>query len=417
MLLRSMEGENETIVTTLVNHYESDVANGDAPPMLPWFLEHDQPSSSEDLCCTLSRLMKVFSTIENNEDRIPLSSVISPAGHSPNAFDVSRSFHFAAVLSALGVCEELTDEKECALLESYASQLQSVGAWEWAVYVALCRLSESPLSRNMIARKKRMAFEIVHRYYTVEEDEDLKKCRSFLEKEVGIPSAWFEMALSTSAIQRFDVRSFVSHSVSFSRQQALQVYEEAILPDDLFNGGKENYRGIINFLDAMNNDNSDFSTLRGAVYNYLQLMKGVANFVNEDTTQTDSVDLSYQNLLERARSILRCVIKLQEQTSSWKLFDGLPLVPESATLTELSSSLSLLMARLNDIGVGQIVFQGNSDAMTIKDVGHPAFAFACTNDDFVFNQLNSKTALRDKYKMVDLNVAGTSDTVYRPQRL
>jgi len=42
------------------------------------------------------------------------------------------------------------------------------------------------------------------------------------------------------------------HSVSFSTQQALQVYEEAILPDVLFNGGKENYRGIINCLDAMN---------------------------------------------------------------------------------------------------------------------------------------------------------------------
>jgi len=93
-------------------------------------------------------------------------------------------------------------------------------------------------------------------------------------------------------------------------------------------------------------------------------MKGVANLVNEDTTQTDSVDMSYQNLLQRERafSILRCVIKLQEQTFSWKLFGGLPLVPESATLTEFSSSLSLLMARLNDIGAGQIVFQGNSDA-------------------------------------------------------
>jgi len=53
------------------------------------------------------------------------------------------------------------------------------------------------------------------------------------------------------------------HSVSVSTQQALQVYEETILPDVLFNGGKENYRGIINFfLDAMNNDNSDFSTPR-----------------------------------------------------------------------------------------------------------------------------------------------------------
>jgi len=134
--------------------------------------------------------------------------------------------------------------------------------------------------------------------------------------------------------------------------------------------------GIMNFLDAMNNDNSDVSTLRGAVCDCLQLMKGGADFVNEDTTQTDSLDLSYQNLLERALSILRCVIKIQEQTSSCKLFDGLPLVPESATLTELFSSLSLLKARLNDIGAGQIVFHGNPDAnpdaTTIKDVDHPA---------------------------------------------
>ena len=84
--------------------------------------------------------MKVFSSIGSSEDKVPISSVITPAGHTPNIFDVSRSFHFAAILPAVVlVCEDLTDDEELSLLGSYASQSQSYGAWEWALYVSLCR--------------------------------------------------------------------------------------------------------------------------------------------------------------------------------------------------------------------------------------------------------------------------------------
>ncbi len=103
--------------------------------------------------------MKVFSSIGSSEDKVPISNVITPAGHTPNIFDVSRSFHFAAILPAVVVCEDLTDDEEFSLLGSYASQSQSYGAWEWALYVSLCRLKvRNPYQATLlIGRRDRLS--------------------------------------------------------------------------------------------------------------------------------------------------------------------------------------------------------------------------------------------------------------------
>ena len=414
MLLKSMIGDprnGDTLCTSLVKQYESEVASGVSPPATAWFRNCTQ-DTSVDRNCTLFRLLKVFSIVEGGEDKIPLSTVISPEGHSPNALDLSTSFHLASVMSALGVCGDLSDQEEFFLLESYSSQLQSAGVWEWAVYVSLCCITSKPFSIN-IERKKRAAMEIICKFYTSENNRDAKKRRSFLENEVGVPTAWFEMALSTSAIQKFEVNKCIEHSASTSTSQALKIYEETILPDVLFNGNKDSCRDIINFLEAMGADNTNVSTLRGAVYDYLMLLRDVSEFSKEGY---DNLESTYQILLERASSVQRSLSKLQaKSSSSWKLFNGQNLVPESVTLTELSSSLSHLIAQLNDTMTGKFASQVESNALTFKNSAHPVFS--CSNDDFMFNQLDSKAALRGKYRMIDQHVSFNNGLVYRPQRL
>ena len=54
---------------------------------------------------------------------ISLTDVIAPRGHTFHEHDVSKAFHFASALSALDVCQPLTQTQEGRLLEAYAFQL------------------------------------------------------------------------------------------------------------------------------------------------------------------------------------------------------------------------------------------------------------------------------------------------------
>lgn len=359
--------------------------------------------------------MKLFSSLQTNEEPLPLSSVISPAGHSPNGADVSRAFHFAAILSSFGICDGLSESEEFSLLESYASQLQSAGSWEWAVYVSLCRLNEEPLSSYIINRKQLAAFDIIKRNFYSENDEAMEISRKFLENEIGIPSSWFELASSLSAIQRFDVKSYISHSASTSTVDALQTYEHSVLPDIFFNGGKDGMENILSFLDELDGDSVNASTLRGAVYNYLELHKEISNLASDNM---DDLNARCQHLIDRARAAHQCVLKLHEiPSTSWKLFDSHPLVPSNVTISELSNSLSILIINMNNFMTGKVSTETENDVTTLTSARHPAFS--CGNDDLEFNQLDPMAGIRGKYRMVDLSVpvATIKSSRYRPRRL
>ncbi len=410
MLLKSTIGdsqENESICSSLVKKYEHEVACGVAPPATSWFSPPTQDSSAN---CTFFRLMQVFSGIECDEHKIPLSTVISPRGHSPNPLDLSTSFHLASILSSLGVCADLSESEEMSLLESYSSQLQRAGAWEWAVYVSLCQLTLKPLPYQ-VEWKKRLGMEIICKNYTSENVMATTK-RSFLE-DLGVPSAWFEKALSTSAIQNFDVSKYIDKSSATSTSVALRIYEEAILPDVLFNGNKEGCRDIINYLETIGADDSNEPTLRGVVYDYLILLGEASKFSEGDSGNAES---TYQSLLDRSRSVNRSLSHLQEiPSSSLKLFNDFNLVPRDVLLTEIIDSLPRLMKQLNDTMAGKIASRVESNVLTLQNSSMSAFS--CSNDDFMFSQLDSRAALRGNYRMIDKNVSFNNGLVYRPQRL
>ena len=409
MLWKTM-GCNGLPISALMNAYEIEVANGTAP--FAWFAE--SASGDEDRNCTTFRLLKLYSFVENDGGKIPLSRIICPSGHNSNILDGSKSFHFAAIISALETYGNLSDAQEFSLLESYSSQLEHSGHWEWAVYVSLCRLSTKPLSNN-IHRKKRMAMDIICRNYTVENDNVAMQKRLFLKNEVRIPDDWFDKALSMSALQKFDIDKFIQHTSITSTNQAMKVYEDAILPDVLFNRGTSSYQDILNFLDALGNGVSNELSLRGLVYHYLTLLIDVSKALNERNDNVES-SYTYQDLLERAQSLRRYLQNLEKLPSmSWELFNGQSLVSKSVTLTELGISLESLTTRLNNNMAGKIESMSSSSSLALKNQAH--LAFSSSNDDFVFKEFDSKAALRGKYKMLDHNLSLNNGLVYRPQRL
>jgi hypothetical protein len=66
---------------------------------------------------------------------------------------------------------------------------------------------------------------------------------------------------------------------------------------------------------------------------------------------------------------------------------------------------------------GTIADQGYDKGMILALGNASQLAFSCSNDDFVFSQIDSKAVLRGKYRMIDLKLPMNSGPVYRPQRL
>ena len=417
MLLKALcsdYGGNTSIVSSLVEQYELDVTNGVAPPAHPHTMEYADGQSLGNRSSILFQIMKAFSCFESDSGKMSILAVVSPLGHTPNPVDVSSSFHFAALLSSLNVCQKLTLDQENALIGSFSSQLENAGSWEWAVYVSLCQFGDS---RIIWDKKKHLAQDIICRHYvSIDDDNDSQSRRAFLENELGVPSSWFEYSLTISAIQSLDVQSFITHSISISRKDSLRVYEEAILPDVLFGGSREDCQDIHKFLSEVSDDNGDGSTLREIVFDYLELRKEVFSFVKQGLV---SVESEFQNLLGRARSTQRRLqILMQKKSTSPKLFDGLPLVPNSVLCTELMSSLFFLVTTLQESAEGTIANQGSIYGSALVLENSSQLVFSCSNDDFVFNQIDSKAALRGKYRMHDItNLPISTGLVYRPQRL
>uniref|UniRef100_A0A7S3QAT4 Peptidase S59 domain-containing protein n=1 Tax=Chaetoceros debilis TaxID=122233 RepID=A0A7S3QAT4_9STRA len=416
MLFRSMSSDShpldDAIISSLVAKYESGIKEGIAPPTQAWFLQKCTGTDYSDELCVLFRLLKVFCNLELIHEKVALSTVISPSGHNPDEFDLSMSFHMAALLSSRGICGNLTDAEECEMLNSFASQLLSSGMWEWAVYVSLCCFNASGLSDQLILAKEKMAKDIVLKHYS----SDSKECqrrRSFLEDKVGIPSSWFEMALSNRAIYDGNAEAFFKHSIS-TNDQLPQQYEELILPNALFNGGLSNYRSIVQTLDGMQIQHTDHSTLRGTVYDYLKLLEDVAEMSKKDC---DS-DSNFDDLIANALNIQKCLKKMKGDTPvPWKLFSGISSIPKAVTLTELSSSLTVVIGRLYDMRAGRFV--DNRSATNNTLVTRTGKALPPQNDVLFFEEHDPRAFLRKKFAIVERMSEGRDvgdSPMYRPQR-
>lgn len=416
MLFRSISIEShrldDTMISSLVAKYESGIKEGIAPPTQAWFLQKGAETDSTDEMCVLFRLLKVFCNLEQIHEKVALSTVISPSGHNPDEFDLSMSFHMAALLSSRDICGNLTDAEECTLLDSFASQLLSSGMWEWAIYVSLCCFNASGLSDQLIIAKEKMAKDIVLKNYT-SDSKDSQRRRSFLEDKIGIPSSWFEIALSNRAIYDGNADAFFKHSIS-TNDQLPQQYEELILPNALFNGGHSNYRNIVQTLDGMQIQHTDHSTLRGTVYDYLKLLEDVAEMSKKDG---DS-DSNYDDLIDNALNIQKCLKKMKGETPlPWKLFSGISSIPRAVTLTELSSSLAVVIGRLYDIRAGRFVDNrsATNNALTMRS----GKSLLPQNEVLFFEEHDPRAFLRKKFAVIEPMSEGrdvVDSPMYRPQR-
>jgi nuclear pore complex protein Nup98-Nup96 len=359
----SDEGKDcEQFISSILSKYDSDVNNGSSPPPHSWYLG-DKPNKrypNSFVSCTLYRLLSLFNGVGNefNDKTMTLSEAISPSGYTPFHHDVAISFHLVFVMNAVGASEALSErqEDESALLESYALQLVEHGKWEWAVYVALCSLTSRSPDTSMYQNKKRMAMDIFFRNYTDNSsiDEHAIERRYFLERKVGIPPVWFEEALSYRALQEWNPHSFVEHAFNYDSSCALRVYEDMILPDLLFNGGQENCQQIIDFLEAIKEDEMcDWkqAELSCAVYDFLEFSQNViAVTLPHEASHEGQVSPNVADSITRLRNIQDSLSRLASRRHTCSTYFGnCNVVPRHVCIAEISRSLMMLESHLNSL--------------------------------------------------------------------
>jgi len=355
----NIESSNQSLIASLLNKYDDDVNAGKAPPANAWYNNSRHPRVQQEKKpeeCILYRLMKVFKNVEAGNSEDFLSYVVSPYGHTNDPHDTSFSFHLAAILSALQVnCKPISQSEECRLLEGYALYLINDGYWELAIYVILCTFRENNITVQDIEWKKKMAIDILCKHYP--NDVDSKERREFLETKVGIPSYWFDRALSYQS-ESFHQQGNNNSIVDYSTNQAVAKFEATVLPTILFDGDKEKCDALVVYLEEIYDGLGESSSLSlgGLVLDYLKVSQAMLEYSLNDGLEGS--DINFDDMLTKAEQIQSALPKLQEIADSDISFSP-STVPRHVTIAELESAVILLVVQLNVLKRGGLILETN----------------------------------------------------------
>ncbi|KAI8605514.1 nuclear protein 96-domain-containing protein [Dissophora ornata] len=168
----------------------------------PWYLRKDQMQDPEHFDFLFQLITLLTFPSKSLED------VLHPLGMTPSCLDYRQSWLFYMVLSqSLRISRFRKEATHAKICQDFIFQLENLGLWEWAVFVALHL--ETAISREMVVRQ------ILERHVdlpgrssntsghaTVAE---LKKWageyekKTFLCKTLRVPETWFWIARATRA--------------------------------------------------------------------------------------------------------------------------------------------------------------------------------------------------------------------------
>lgn len=308
MKLKYAKSENacKTLSSAIVQ-YEDDVLKGTAP--FPSALYCDDNVEN-----TLFRLLKLGTDSESS-----LSHVVNPLGYTADRNNFSLSFHLASCVTSVYESVPLTAEEECTLLDSYAYQLQTLGLWEWAVYIFLCVLSKKTDVPSMW-RCQRVKSLLLQNYFH-DNDVNAKK-REFLVT-LGLPSSWFEEALSYRYLTMGNVFGYITHKVNLSFDDGTKALERTRVPNILFSNRQQ--RDALLLLVQGLTQSTDRKSLLFAVAQFFAIRKDIEELET----------FSQEEIEEAAPSLLDACNEIEQVFSSYKaseenlVDDALDIVPET----------------------------------------------------------------------------------------
>ncbi|XP_033744102.1 nuclear pore complex protein Nup98-Nup96-like [Pecten maximus] len=165
-------------------------------PPLPPYLEQSSDLSTmgtdEDLEIqdTCYHLLKLYSQRSHN-----LQPLLNPSSSTSSHLDYRLSWHLHQSLDALGY-RHLSSYHRNSIHMSFASQLESLGLWEWAVFAVLH--IEQQTYRESAVR------ELLLRHVSLSKDHFYLEKEQFLREKLDVPAEWIHFAKAMRA--RFESR-------------------------------------------------------------------------------------------------------------------------------------------------------------------------------------------------------------------
>ncbi|GAM18331.1 hypothetical protein SAMD00019534_015060 [Acytostelium subglobosum LB1] len=170
----------------IINSYEDSFQKSASTAPVPHYMANQRRSMSRnEYLDTCYLLLKLFGL--SRFDRF--DTIFYPENTTPDILDYSLSWNLFTVLQALPQLNKQPDISNQPLLHcSFASQLEHIGLWQWAVYV----LSHIP-DRHCFLREEAMKSLISRHVHTMKTND-----RVFLTNSLLIPAVWIDECLSWS---------------------------------------------------------------------------------------------------------------------------------------------------------------------------------------------------------------------------
>lgn len=230
-------------------------------------------------------------------DAVSLCNVLSPSGFMSERFchlDYELSWHLHAVLRAIGY--KIDRKWESHIHQNFIRQLEGMGLWEQALYVAL----------NISGPTERMHTCRAVLFRNADMLADDKKKRDELCARLNIPTEWINEALAVRAVAKKEYHEEIAHWMAAHR------YEEAhlclvthVAPLCMFSGEKEMLFQLL-------------SELEPAAATISQWHTGVSGYTIGGGLLLEYLRLERQDGLEvgREEDFLQRVLTLSQQLSS-----------------------------------------------------------------------------------------------------
>ncbi|XP_052829628.1 nuclear pore complex protein Nup98-Nup96 isoform X1 [Octopus bimaculoides] len=217
-----------------------------------------------------------------------LEQTLSPASTTVNHLDYRLSWHLCQVLQSLQYNHLSQYQKEC-INHSFAAQLESLGLWEWAIFV-LAHINDEK-------RRKAAIKETLMRHISLCQDIDYLERESFIIERFFIPKQWVHYAKAIRAQYHNMYNQMAWHLIKAEKyNKAHEIILKHIAPYAVINDEYHHLKYLLELLSPPEQSCKieNWST-EGSVYlSYINLHEALAKFKKKD------VDLSQLKLMSTA---------------------------------------------------------------------------------------------------------------------
>ncbi|XP_076117192.1 nuclear pore complex protein Nup98-Nup96-like isoform X2 [Mytilus galloprovincialis] len=209
-------------------------------PPLPPYSEGvlDCPIEEEDeghmLRDTCYHVLKLYCQKSHRLDRL-----LNPTSSTENQLDYRLSWHLYQILQSLDY-KHLSPYHRAYVHMNFASQLESIGLWHWAVFIVL-HIEDKQCRESAVK-------DLLYRYVTLSTDKDKE---DFLQEKLNIPVRWIHYAKALRAKHENKSHEEALHLLKSGHWNAShKVILKHIAPDAIIN---ENHEYLKKYLKELSN--------------------------------------------------------------------------------------------------------------------------------------------------------------------